>query len=134
VSSGSLAGSLIGGAYPCAVSATRAARLVGGVLAAALLAAFAALVLGEYELRGWVPFVAGPVVGVLVAEVLRVATRGGGPGLAAAAAVLAGASLAWAGWIDSDEGVEPYPVGGWVGAALAAVSASARIAVGRSDP
>ena len=46
--------------------------------------------------------------------------------LAAIAAVLAFGGIAWAGWIDSSEGVEPVKGLVWVAAGLAAVAAAAR--------
>jgi len=101
-------------------------RRTVGVLVAALGALLAAFILGEYELVGLVPLVAGAVVGLLVGEAVVGIARWRGPVAAVLAAILAAGSLLWAGWIDSSEGLEPYPALAAVGALLAAASAGAR--------
>lgn len=106
------------------MAGNREARAVAGLVAAVVVAAGAALVLGEYELRGWVPVVAGVVVGALVGDVLCRVGGVGGVVPAVVGAVLAAGSLVWAGWLDSSEGVARYPAGAWVGAALAAATAA----------
>jgi hypothetical protein len=102
-------------------------RTVGIVLAAGG-AAFIALVLGEYELVGFVPLAAGVVVGLLVGEAVSGVGRWRGPVAAGVAAALAAASLLGAGWIDSSEGLETFPTLAAVGAALAAAVSVARVA------
>lgn len=101
-------------------------RAVLGVVCAAALAALGALILGEYEFTGLLPFVAGPLFGLVVGEVVvGVGQRRTLPvGLVAGAVAFAG--LAWAGWIDSSGGLEPVKGLVWVGAALAAVMALLR--------
>lgn len=100
-------------------------RILGAALAV-VGAALISFILGEYELVGLVPIVAGPVVGLLLGEAVVGIGRWRGPGAAALAAALAAASLLGAGWIDSNEGLEPYPVLAAVGAALAAAVAGGR--------
>jgi hypothetical protein len=99
-----------------------------GVLAAAVVAALSANILGEYELTPVVAVVAGLVVGFGLAEL--VLTVGRWPGLvpAVVVGVLAACSLLWAGWIDTDEGVEPYRATTYVGAVVAAATAAVRTA------
>lgn len=101
-------------------------RRTVGVLVAALGAVLAAFILGEYELVGIVPLLAGAVVGLLVGEAVVVIARWSGPVAAAVAAILAAGSLLWAGWIDSSEGLEPYPALAAAGALVAALAAGVR--------
>lgn len=97
-----------------------ALRAVVGILCAAGAAALGALVLGEYEFTGTLPFLAGPLFGLVVGEIVVGvgATRSMVAGFAAAALAFGG--LAWAGWIDAGEGLEPVKGLAWVAAALAA--------------
>lgn len=88
---------------------------------------FIGLVLGEYEMQGAVPLVAGAVVGLLLSEAIVAIGRWPGPAGAAVAAAGAAGCLLLAGWIDSTQGVEPYPVLAAVGAAIGAVVAAARV-------
>lgn len=107
---------------PLAVPAWRTALAAGLALAASALGA---LILGEYEFQGWMPLVAGPVFGLVVAELALAVARRSWP-LAGVVAAAAGAGLLWAGWIDSSEGVEPYPALALVAAGLGAVVAVVR--------
>ena len=89
------------------------------VLAGAAVAAFGALIAGEYEFQGLVPIIAGLALGLLVSEAVGLGGQWRGWVPAGLAAVLAAAGVLWGGWIDSGEGIEPYPVLAWVGAAVA---------------
>ena len=91
-----------------------------------LASALIALILGEYEMTGAVPLIAGAVVGLLLAEAVVGVGRWRGPAAAAAAGSGGAASLLVAGWIDSTQGVEPYPVLAALGAAVATAVAVAR--------
>jgi hypothetical protein len=97
-----------------------------GVVCGAAAAALGALILGEYEFTGNLPFVAGPLFGLVIGEIVVGvgATRSLLAGLAAGALAFAG--IAWAGWIDSSEGLEPVKGLVWVAAALAAAVALVR--------
>ena len=97
-----------------------ALRAVVGILCAAGAATLGALVLGEYEFTGTLPYLAGPLFGLVVGEIVVGvgATRSLPSGVAAAAVAFGG--VAWAGWIDSSEGLEPVKGLAWVAAALAA--------------
>lgn len=99
-----------------------------GVLCGAAVAAFAALILGEYEFTGSLPYVAGPLFGLAVGEVVVAVGRARSFGTAVVTSALAFGGIAWAGWIDSGEGVEPVKGLVWVAAALAAVAAFVRVA------
>ncbi len=99
---------------------------MASVLAGAGTAALGALILGEYQFSGYVPWVAGVVLGLVVAEVMVLAGRWRGWVPALAAAALSAGGLAWAGWISSGQGIEPYPLLAWVSAAVGAAAAGTR--------
>ena len=101
-------------------------RTTLAVLAVAVVAVLAANILGEYELTPLVAAVSGLVIGFGLAELGILAGRWRGPLPVVLVAVLAGLALLWAGWIDSDEGVEPFPATAWLGAVAAAGSAALR--------
>jgi len=100
-------------------------RILSVVLAIAV-ALLGAKIVGEYEFRGYVPFVAGPLFGLVVAEI-AVSVAGRRDILESAVAALAtAAGLAWGTWLSTSEGVEPWPVLGWAAIALGIVVAGAR--------
>ncbi|HJR26378.1 MAG TPA: hypothetical protein VJ804_12955 [Acidimicrobiales bacterium] len=101
-------------------------RTIGGLVLGALVAALGALILGEYEFTGTLPYIAGPLFGLAVGETVVAVGRSRATGTAAATALIALGGITWAGWIDSSEGVEPMHTGVWVAAALAAVAAFLR--------
>lgn len=101
-------------------------RSLLGLLCAAAASALGALVLGEYEFTGTLPFLAGPLFGLAVGEVVVAVGRARTLAVGVAAGAVAFAGIAWAGWIDSTEGVEPVKGLVWVAAALAAVVALVR--------
>ena len=103
-----------------------ALRIALGLTVAALVAALGALILGEYEFEGTLPFVAGPLFGLVVGEVVVGVGRSRRLPVAVVAGALAAAGIAWAGWIDSSEGVEPVKGLVWVSASLAALAAAVR--------
>lgn len=107
-------------------SPSAAARVLLAAVAGAAVAALGALILGEYEFVGFMPFVAGPLFGLAVAEAVTWTggERGTVPG--AVAGILAALGLLWAGWIDSGEGIDPFPVLAWPAAALGAITAGWR--------
>jgi peptidoglycan/LPS O-acetylase OafA/YrhL len=96
------------------------------VLAGAAVAAFGALIVGEYELEGVLPVLAGLILGLLVSEAVALGGQWRGWVPAGVAAVLAAAGILWGGWIDSGHGIEPYPPLAWLGAAVAALVAVVR--------
>jgi hypothetical protein len=95
-------------------------RFAAALVAVALLAIVGALVLGEYEFEGSFPLLAGPVVGLVLAEAAVAIAKQRTAALGAVVAALAAGSLLGAGWIDSGEGLEPMKGLVWVAAALAA--------------
>lgn len=102
-------------------------RALLAVVCGAATAALGALILGEYEFTDLLPFVAGPLFGLVVAEVMLAVGQLRTALVAAIGGELAFAGIAWAGWIDSSEGVEPVKGLVWVAACLAAATAIVRI-------
>ena len=98
-----------------------------GVVCGVAASALGALILGEYEVSGYLPFVAGPLFGLMIGEIVVGVGRARTLPVAAISAAAAFAGIAWAGWIDSSEGVEPVKVLVWVAAPLAAAAALLRI-------
>lgn len=97
------------------------------MVAGALFACLGALILGEYELTGLTPVVAGILFGLITAEVMTVAGRTNDVMLALTAAALSSAGMVWAAWISSGRDWDYVPGGAWAGVALAAVAAAAWI-------
>lgn len=90
-----------------------------GIAVAVCGAALTAFILGEYEMVGIVPIVAGAVIGLLLSEVVVGIARWRGPVAAVVVGAIAAASLLLAGWIDSSQGVESFPTMAGVGAGVA---------------
>jgi hypothetical protein len=103
-------------------------RTICGLVCAALVAALGALILGEYEFTGTLPYVAGPLFGLAVGETVVAIGQSRTTVTASVTSLLALAGITWAGWIDSSQGVEPLHAGVWVAAALAAITAFLRTA------
>lgn len=97
-----------------------------GLVCGAAAAALGALMLGEYEFTGTLPFLAGPLFGLVIGEVVVGVGRSRGVILGCATAALAFGGVAWAGWIDSTQGLEPVKGLAWVSAGLAAAAALVR--------
>lgn len=102
-------------------------QLLAGVVCA-LVAALGALIVGEYELVGLTPFVAGALFGLVVAEAgLAAAGRDRidrSTGLGVVAPVTAAAGLVWAAWISSGRDWSFVPTEAWGGVAVAALAAA----------
>lgn len=102
-------------------------RVLLGLACGAAAAAIGAVFLGEYEFTGSLPFTAGPVFGLVIAEIVVAVGRRHDARVGIVAAALAFAGVAWAGWLDSSQGLEPVREMVWVAAGLAAVTALVRI-------
>jgi hypothetical protein len=107
-------------------------RALLGLLLGAGAAALGALILGEYEFTGTLPWVAGPLFGLVIGEVVVEVGRSRHLAVATVTAALSFGGIAWAGWIDSTQGIEPVKGLVWVSASLAAVAALLRTAGLRS--
>lgn len=102
-------------------------RAVLALLVAAAAAGLGALILGEYEFQGTLPFVAGPLFGLLLGELIVGVGRSRALLVGLLATAEAAGGIVWAGWIDSSEGIEPMKGLVWVAAALAAAAALLRV-------
>ena len=96
---------------------------VPAVLVAAAVAFVAAVILGEYELVGLRPILAGVLFGVVVGEVLATVARRPDPYLLGAAALLAEAGLVWATWISTGRDLGLAAGTAWGGVVAGAVAA-----------
>lgn len=110
-------------------------RQLVAIVVAIVVVAVAAVILGEYELRGWVPLLAGAVIGVGVAEVVATLARWSDPAIIAAAGLVAEGGMVWAVWISSGRGLVPVAVTAWAGSVLAGLIAAGwvRFALGRAE-
>jgi MFS family permease len=109
-------------------------RALAGLVCGAAVAALGALILGEFEFSGLLPYVAGALFGLVVGVVVVGVGRDRSWPVAVVAGALAAGGIAGAGWIDSSEGIEPVKGLVWVSAALAAVVAVARTVRWRPTP
>lgn len=105
-----------------------ALRAALGVLCGAAVGVLGALILGEYEFTGSLPFAAGPLLGLAVGEVVVGVGRRRTLAVALTAAAVGFGAITWAGWISSSDGLEPMKPLVWVAAVLAAASAGVRVA------
>lgn len=102
-------------------------RLPLGLLVASLVAAVGALLLGEYQLDGWVAVAAGGLLGLLAGEAAVAAAGTGSIALVAGVGGAAGSGYLWAGWISTSHDLGRLEPEAWV-AALVAVALGAVIA------
>lgn len=97
-----------------------------GLVCATATAALGALILGEYEFTGTLPYVAGPLFGLAIGEVVVGVGRDRSVPVAVAAAVLGFTGVTGAAAFGVSEGVAPITTAAWVAAALAALVAGLR--------
>ena len=100
-------------------------RPVPAVLVALAVAALGAVILGEYELSGGRPILAGLLFGITVAEVLATLAKGWAaePELWAAAALITEAGLVWATWISTGHELDLAATTAWVGIGVGILAA-----------
>jgi len=103
-------------------------RRLLALVAGAVTAATGAVILGEYEMTGFTPVVAGLFFGVIVAEVVTVAGRRRDLVTAGACAASAFAGMVWGAWISAGQDHARsrwHIVSGtaWFGVVLAAAAA-----------
>jgi hypothetical protein len=109
-------------------------QLLAGVAAAAA-SAFGALILGEYQLVGATPFIAGVLFGLVVAElVLSIAKPAPAPGAAAVGVTAPALGMVWAAWISSGRDWHFVPHLAWAGVVLAPLAAAFWLRNGRRTP
>lgn len=108
-------------------------RAIAALVVGGLVAAVGALLLGEYEFTGFTPFFAGPIFGLVVAEVVAAIGRLRSTSVAATTAAVVALGLLWAGWLDSGEGVAPLSGLIWPAMLLGAAAAAIRLWPPRSE-
>ena len=91
----------------------------------AVASASGAVILGEYQLEGATPIVAGVLFGLILSELVTAAAKSRGTALVAASAGLAAAGMLWGAWLSTgpDEDWSYVPGLAWVGVVLAPVAA-----------
>lgn len=100
-------------------------RVLLAMTLGALVATAGALFLGEYEFDEALPVVAGPILGLVIAEIVVSVGRARSWVLAVIVATFAAVAVLLAGGIDAN-GVEPIKTGAYASAAVAAVLALLR--------
>lgn len=98
-------------------------RLSLAVVTAAVASALAAVILGEYDLRGITPLVSGIMLALVVGELAVVVAKGRSLALGVACALGVGSSVVWALWISSGNDWSFVSASGWLGAVLGALTA-----------
>lgn len=101
-------------------------RTAASLVVAAAGCVLAAVILGEYDFSGAMPFGAGILLGLVVAEFVVSVGRLRSWVVALVTAALVSVALGWAAWISSGEGLRPYPTGAWIAIASGAISSAAR--------
>ncbi|MDQ1404104.1 MAG: hypothetical protein QOG03_2420 [Actinomycetota bacterium] len=97
--------------------------------------ALAALILGEYELNGILPFIASPLFGIAMAEVVAAVAPEITPPLAVGTAALTAIGLAWAAWIQAGRLWHYVPTTTWLGVVVGVAVALLWLrSVGRRGP
>ncbi|MDQ6840666.1 MAG: hypothetical protein M3137_20600 [Actinomycetota bacterium] len=94
-------------------------RSVVALALGALLAAALGLIAGEYPFSGVTPYLVAVVVPAIIAVAVVTTGRRHRDRLWAASGLLGGASIGWALWISTGQGVDPVPTSGWIAVALA---------------
>lgn len=100
-------------------------RLPLAVLTAAAGGALAAVILGEYDLRGVTPLVAGIMLAIVIGELAVVVAGGRSAVLGISCALAVGAGMVWALRISSGNDWSFVSASGWVGAVLGALTSFA---------
>ena len=107
-------------------------RATGALVVGAAASAIGALILGEYDFSGAMPYAAGLLFGLVIAEVVLELGRLRSWLVAGVAAACVAGALGWAAWISSGEGLRPYPLPAWAAMAIGALTCLWR--AGRKHP
>ena len=102
-------------------------RIGAALLVAAFASVVGALVLGEYQFEGLMPFGAGLLFGLVVGELVVSIAHSRSVVVAVVSGGLVAGGLGWAAWISSGEGLRPFPKMGWVAMVLGAASTIGRV-------
>ncbi|MDZ7674711.1 MAG: hypothetical protein U5K30_06565 [Acidimicrobiales bacterium] len=100
-------------------------RVLVAMVLGALVAAVGALFLGEYEFDELLPIVAGPLLGLIIAEIVVSVGQHRSATMAGILAVWAAAAVLLAGYLDTNLN-EPMKAGAYLSAGLAALAAGIR--------
>lgn len=103
-------------------------RLALALVAAALSSLVGALILGEYEFDGAMPFGAGVLFGLVISEMVIEIGRRRNVVIGVVCAAMVAAALARAAYESSGEGLRPFPTGGWIAIVLGALVCGVRTA------
>lgn len=103
-------------------------RLALAVVSAACASSLAAVILGEYDLRGITPLVSAVMLALVIGELAVVVAGARSVVLAAACAAVVGGGVVWALWISSGEQWEFVSASGWAGVGLGMLTAFAWVA------
>jgi hypothetical protein len=98
-------------------------RQAVAVLVGAGVAAVAALILGEYELKGVMALVAGVLFGIVIAEVMVAVDKHPSTIVAILSGVYSAIAMAWSGWIAAGRTWHFFGRGRWIALVVAAVVA-----------
>lgn len=99
-------------------------RPVVAVVVGAFVTCVGAVILGEYVYEGTTPFLAGGLLGLLLAELVTWIARAGDAYLMAASALLVEACLVWALWISTGHRLDLAAAEAWAGIAFGMVAAA----------
>lgn len=102
-------------------------RKIVVVLLGAAVGALSAAIVGEYELEGVTPYLAGAILGGLMGELFIGLGRWRGVIAGLLAASFSAGSMYWTGSINSNFGIDPYPKGAVIAAGVAGVVAFVRV-------
>jgi hypothetical protein len=102
-------------------------RVLVSMFLGAVVATLGALFLGEYEFDETLPIAAGPLLGLVIAEIVVSIGRHRSWTMAGILAVIAGVAVLLAGHLDAN-GIEPVKSGAYLSAGLAALAAAVRTA------
>lgn len=83
------------------------------ILAGFAVAAFGAVILGEYRFGGFTAFASALILGLFASEAVVSVARTGGRVEASASALAAAGGLVWAAWISWGHRLDLMPVQGW---------------------
>lgn len=103
-------------------------RLVLALVAAAVSCLVGALILGEYEFEGLMPFGAGLLFGLVISEMVIEIGRRRNVVVGIVCAAMVAAALARAAYESSGEGLRPFPAGGWIAIVLGSLVCGLRTA------
>src|SRR4051812_5788223 len=101
-------------------------RQLAAVAVGVAAAGAGALIAGEYAFTGVVPYIAGILMGLAIAEIVVAIARRATLVLGSVCALLAAASVAYAIWDDAGYGIRPIAGTAWAGVAVAFVTSGLR--------